>query len=145
MQSFSRRKFSPRLSEKTGRALPEIPEARNSRIIGVNMKCPPTNTPEHVDIPALKEKYWQEREKRQNAGGESQYVHVAGDLQNFYATDPHKPVEPRAPISEEIDVAILGGGFGGILAAYHLTQAGVTNFRNIDHAGDFGGAWYWNR
>ena len=33
----------------------------------------------------------------------------------------------------------------GILAAYHLKQAGVTNFRNIDHAGDFGGVWYWNR
>ena len=52
---------------------------------------------------------------------------------------------PREPVSEEIDVAILGGGFGGILAAYHLGVAGVTNFRNIDHAGDFGGVWYWNR
>ena len=28
---------------------------------------------------------------------------------------------------------------------YHLKQAGVTNFRNIDTAGDFGGVWYWNR
>ena len=31
------------------------------------------------------------------------------------------------------------------MAAYHLTQAGVTNFRNVDTAGDFGGVWYWNR
>src|SRR3546814_5336624 len=31
------------------------------------------------------------------------------------------------------------------MAAYHLTKAGVSNFRNIDTAGDFGGVWYWNR
>jgi cation diffusion facilitator CzcD-associated flavoprotein CzcO len=54
-------------------------------------------------------------------------------------------VVARAAISEDLDVAILGGGWTGILAAYHLTQAGVTTFRNIDHAGDFGGVWYWNR
>ena len=72
-------------------------------------------------------------------------MRVAGEFHDLYATDPHKPVAPREPVSEEIDVAILGGGFGGILAAYHLGVAGVTNFRNIDHAGDFGGVWYWNR
>jgi cation diffusion facilitator CzcD-associated flavoprotein CzcO len=55
------------------------------------------------------------------------------------------PVKPRAPISEDIDVIILGAGWGGLLAAYHLTKAGVTSFRNIDTAGDFGGVWYWNR
>jgi cation diffusion facilitator CzcD-associated flavoprotein CzcO len=55
------------------------------------------------------------------------------------------PTIARAPISEELDVIILGAGWGGIMAAYHLTQAGVTDFRNVDHAGDFGGVWYWNR
>ena len=50
------------------------------------------------------------------------------------------PVVPRDGISEDIDVAILGGGWTGILSAYHLTQQGVTNFRNIDHAGNFGGS-----
>ena len=109
------------------------------------MKCEPTKTPEHVDISALKEKYRQERDKRLNAGGETQYRHAAGALQDYYVTDPHKPVAPRAPIAEDIDVAILGAGFGGILAAYHLAQAEITSFRNIDHAGDFGGVWYWNR
>ena len=38
-----------------------------------------------------------------------------------------------------------GQKHSGILAGYHLKQAGVSTFRNIDHAGDFGGAWYWNR
>ena len=32
---------------------------------------------------------------------------------------------PRAPISEDIDVAILGAGWSGLLTAYHLKQAGV--------------------
>ena len=109
------------------------------------MKCEPAKTPVNVDIPAMREKYRQERDKRLNSGGQEQYVHVAGELNDFYATDPHKPVQPRAPLSEDIDVAVLGAGFGGILASYHLTNAGVTNFRNIDLAGDFGGVWYWNR
>ena len=94
-------------------------------MVGANMTCRPTDTPEHVDIPALREKYRRERDKRLNVGGESQYVPVAGDLQDFYATDPHQPVAPREPIAEELDVAILGGGFGGILAAYHLTTGDV--------------------
>jgi cation diffusion facilitator CzcD-associated flavoprotein CzcO len=42
-------------------------------------------------------------------------------------------------------VVVLGGGWGGVLTSYHLTKAGVTDFRNIDSAGDFGGVWYWNR
>lgn len=111
------------------------------------MKCQPTQTPaaESIDIPAIREKYYYERDKRLNAGGQEQYVHVAGDLHDIYANDPHTPIEARDPLSEDTDVIILGGGFGGILAAYHLTKAGITNFRNIDHAGDFGGVWYWNR
>src|SRR3546814_6436415 len=58
---------------------------------------------------------------------------------------PHMPVHPRAPIHEDLDVAILGAGFSGIMAGVHLRNAGVSTFRHIDHAGDFGGVWYWNR
>ena len=109
------------------------------------MKCQPSNTPRHVDVAALGEKYRIERDKRLDAAGGAQYLRAAGDLQDLFATDPHKPVAARAPVSEDIDVAILGGGFGGILAACHLVKAGITDFRNIDVAGDFGGVWYWNR
>jgi cyclohexanone monooxygenase len=111
------------------------------------MKCEPTKTPVagEIDIPALREKYRHEREKRLRAEGAKQYFRPTGKVAADYAADPHKPVEPRDPISEEIDVIILGAGWGGIMAAYYLTQGGVTNFRNIDTAGDFGGVWYWNR
>lgn len=109
------------------------------------MDCAPTRTPENVDIPAVRDKYRKEREKRLRTDGQSQYFRPTGKVAADYAADPHTPVRPRAPLSEETDVLILGAGWGGIMAAYHLTQAGVTNFRTVDSAGDFGGVWYWNR
>src|SRR5579859_2413083 len=109
------------------------------------MSCAPTVTPDKVDIPALREKYLREREKRLRSDGQRQYFRPTGTVVSDYAADPHQPVRPRAPISEDIDVIVLGAGWGGIMAAYHLTQVGVTNFRNVDTAGDFGGVWYWNR
>jgi cation diffusion facilitator CzcD-associated flavoprotein CzcO len=109
------------------------------------MTCQPTQTPSDIDIAALKEKYRHERDKRMRVDGQRQYFRPTGEVVSSYAIDPHQPMQPRDPISEDIDVIVLGGGWGGIMAAYHLTQAGITNFRNVDTAGDFGGVWYWNR
>ena len=107
--------------------------------------CAPTQTPQDIDGAALKEKYRQERDKRIRPEGQKQYVRPLGEFADSYEGDPHMPVVPRDPISEDLDVAVLGAGWSGILAGYHLKQAGVSTFRNIDHAGDFGGVWYWNR
>src|SRR5207302_5063110 len=63
-----------------------------------------------------------------------------------YVDDPY--VEPgftRAPLDDEIEVLIIGGGFGGQIAAAKLRQGGVDDFRIVEKAGDFGGTWYWNR
>ncbi len=112
------------------------------------MNCQTTIVPsvDEIDIPALKEKYRQERDKRIRRDGEAQYAPPADHFtHDTYEHDPFTPVVPRDAVAEDIEVAILGGGWTGILAAYHLTQAGVTSFRNIDHAGNFGGTWYWNR
>ena len=110
------------------------------------MKCAPTQTPEDIDIAALREKYRQERDKRlRTRRPEAVSCGRSESLRTPMTADPHMPVVPRDPISEDLDVAILGAGWTGILAAYHLKQAGITTFRNIDHAGDFGGVWYWNR
>lgn len=111
------------------------------------MGCQPTRTvaPDQIDIPALRAKYQQEREKRLRGEGQTQYVRPTGGIVENFAADPHQTLAPREPIREETDVVILGAGWGGIMAAYHLTKSGVTNFRNIDSAGDFGGVWYWNR
>ena len=112
------------------------------------MDCHVSATPpaSEIDIPALRAKYYAERDKRLNPKAGAQYVNDGpGDLHEMYNHDPHMAVSPRDPVVEDLDVAILGAGFGGTMAGYHLTQQGVTNFRNIDHAGDFGGVWYWNR
>jgi cyclohexanone monooxygenase len=111
------------------------------------LTCEPSScpAPEAVDIPALRERYRQERTIRLRAEGQAQYVRPVDDFAEVYEGDPHMPVAPRAPIVEDLDVAVLGGGWSGLLAGYHLRQAGIGNIRLIDHAGDFGGVWYWNR
>jgi cyclohexanone monooxygenase len=42
-------------------------------------------------------------------------------------------------------VVVVGGGFGGQLAAARLREAGIDDLRIIEKGGDFGGTWYWNR
>lgn len=105
----------------------------------------PLPKPEAIDIPALREKYRIERERRLRRDGAGQYFRPSGEAVANYSADPHKPVVERAAIVRDTDVVIVGAGWGGILAAYYLTQEGVSDFINIDTAGDFGGVWYWNR
>jgi len=97
------------------------------------------------DPDALRDRYRAERDKRLRADGNEQYVEVKGAFAH-YLDDPY--VEPgftRAPLTDEVEVAIIGGGFGGLLAGARLRQAGIESIRMIDPAGDFGGTWYWNR
>jgi cation diffusion facilitator CzcD-associated flavoprotein CzcO len=97
------------------------------------------------DPTALREKYRAERDKRLRTEGNEQYVEVKGDF-SHYIDDPHAtPGFTRAPLHDEVDVIIIGGGFGGLLAGTRLRQAGVQSIRIIDKASDFGGTWYWNR
>ena len=111
------------------------------------MGCEPSRLAplEEIDIPALKAKYEAERQRRLGTGGQTQYVRPAGEKTSDFAADPHQEVAAREAITEEIDAVVLGAGWGGIMQSYYLTKAGITDFRNIDSAGDFGGVWYWNR
>ena len=97
------------------------------------------------DPDALREKYRTERDKRIRKDGTDQYVETKGDHAHF-VDDPY--VEPgftRAPLTDEIDVALIGAGFGGLLAGTRLRQAGVDSIRVIEKGGDVGGTWYFNR
>lgn len=96
------------------------------------------------DPNALREKYRAERDKRLRADASEQYVEIAGKFAH-YLEDPYvQPIE-RAPIDEAVEVVVIGGGFGGQLAAARLREAGVQDIRIIEKGGDFGGTWYWNR
>jgi cation diffusion facilitator CzcD-associated flavoprotein CzcO len=111
------------------------------------MNCKPSDVPpiEEIDISAMRRKYQEERDKRLRPEGQAQYVQPAGKFVEAYESDPHMPVTPRDPIVMELDVAVIGAGFCGLLTSIQLKQAGIENFRNIDWAGDWGGCWYWNR
>jgi len=111
----------------------------------INTKSPGLPSPGEIDIPALRARYRQERDRRIRRDGQEQYVKPTNDFTHTYEADPYTPMQERDPLSEEIDVAVLGGGWSGIMAGVHLRRNGISRFRHIDHAGDFGGVWYWNR
>ena len=97
------------------------------------------------DPDALHEKYLAERDKRVREDGITQYVEVKAEFSR-YIEDPYvDPGFTREPVFDEVDVAVIGGGFGGLLMGARLREAGVARIRVIESAGDFGGTWYWNR
>ena len=99
------------------------------------------------DPDALREKYRHERDKRLREDGAEQYIEMSGAVRELRraTTRTSSPGFTRAAVTDEVEVAIIGGGFSGLLAGARLTELGVTDFRIIEAGGDFGGTWYWNR
>ena len=94
------------------------------------------------DPDTLREKYRHERDRRLRPEANDQYVEITADFRH-YIDDPHvDPGVTREPLSDAVDVVIVGGGFGGLLAAARLREAGVKDIRIIEKGGDFGGTWY---
>ena len=93
----------------------------------------------------LRTRYRAERDRRLRKDGNEQYREVEGALAH-YKDDPYaQTVGERPAQTGEVDVVVIGGGFGGLLTGARLRQAGVESVCVIDKAGDFGGTWYWNR
>jgi cyclohexanone monooxygenase len=100
--------------------------------------------PIDIDVAALAKKYAEERAKRLRTDGTDQFLdmkssHVLPDA------DPWSEPLARAPIVEETEVLVIGGGFAGLLAGANLRKAGIDDFRIVEKGADFGGTWYWNR
>ena len=95
------------------------------------------------DPVALKQKYLEERNKRlRDDGGVDQYRPIEGSLAH-YIEDPYIREElERGPIDEEIEVLVIGGGYGGQLVAVKQLEAGIKSVRIVEKGGDFGGTWY---
>ena len=97
-----------------------------------------------ADREALRERYRIERDKRLRPDGNDQYLQPTGRFSDLLE-DPYVEVASRDPVREDVVVAVIGGGFAGLVTGARLKQAGVEDVRIIDKAGDVGGVWYWNR
>ena len=105
-------------------------------------------SPEALDsTDALAERYAAERDKRIRADAEAQFVQLSHDspfANKYLEEDPYcKPLD-RAPLTDQREVIVIGGGWVGMLTAARLIEAGITDVRIVESGGDFGGTWYWN-
>lgn len=94
-----------------------------------------------IDAEALRARYRLERDKRLRPEGNAQYVEPPAG----FLVDPWTAPFERDAVDLEVEVAVVGAGFAGLLNAARLKEAGVDDVWLIDGAGDVGGAWYWNR
>jgi thioredoxin reductase len=140
----------PRPAERSGRLLPD----------GRPMRQLPPLEPGSLDALATEGRYVYERQKRvdytarfgEGNARNLQYPRIA-DLAAHDArfaamlSDPFVQTPERAPLTDEVEYAILGGGFGGLCVGARLREQGVeaSDIRIIDRGGDAGGTWYWNR
>ncbi len=96
------------------------------------------------DRAALRARYRAERDKRLRSDGNNQYLEATGRYAHLL-DDPYTRVTPRDALNIDVQVLVVGAGFGGLVTAARLRQAGVSDIRIVDKAGDVGGVWYWNR
>ena len=92
----------------------------------------------------VRARYRAERDKRLRPDGNDQYVEVAGSFAHF-VDDPYVEWVEREPLTDDVTVAFIGGGFAGLVTGARLKEAGVEQVRLIEKGGDVGGTWYWNR
>jgi cation diffusion facilitator CzcD-associated flavoprotein CzcO len=97
------------------------------------------------DLEAVHAKYLHERDKRLVPGRADIRDLTRDEHFARFRADQFTPRVERAPIVEEVDVVIVGGGIAGVLAGANLRKAGVERIRIVDQAGGIGGTWYWNR
>ncbi|PSN69343.1 monooxygenase [Corynespora cassiicola Philippines] len=119
------------------------------------MASPTQNT--HGNSEALlaevQRKYSIERSKRLKAEGQSQYTNIHDSEQyRHFADDIFDGQEGSLPGiqlkgNDHFKFVVLGGGFGGLVFAVRLIQAGYKpeDFAIVDAASGYGGTWYWNR
>ncbi|MBF4512868.1 NAD(P)/FAD-dependent oxidoreductase [Plantibacter sp. VKM Ac-2885] len=107
-------------------------------------KTAPRPEIDDIDLDALRATYAHERDRRLRPDGQAQYRRAAGEF-GYYAKDPYTAWQEREPRTDHVEVLIIGAGFGGLLTAARLRDAGVESIRLMDEAGGVGGTWYWNR
>jgi cation diffusion facilitator CzcD-associated flavoprotein CzcO len=96
----------------------------------------------------IKDKFKQARDVRLDyrPPGTDQFTsEFSGELAK-YAVDPYaKEVEQRDPITDQVEVLFIGGGFSALLTSARLREHGFESIRIVERGSDVGGTWYWNR
>jgi cyclohexanone monooxygenase len=112
----------------------------------MNVALPVSGTPVAVsfDPAQTAERYAAERSRRVKKERLDQFQGLS-DVLDLDGADPYATPITRDAIVEDVEVAVLGGGLGGLLAGAYLRREGISDFRIIEQGGDFGGTWYWNR
>ena len=109
--------------------------------------CGPTQTPEDIDIDALREKYLARARQAPAARRARRSTWSSkGEFAEFYEVDPYTAGDvarrrSRGHRRRRSSAADSRDCWPGA----HLKKAGVEGVRVIEMAGDFGGVWYWNR
>ena len=100
-----------------------------------------------VDVPALRKRYAEEREKRMQARAAAQAAQpqLKGSFSKLDCDYYANRAVTRRRLVEETEAVVIGGGISGLIISARLRQQGVKDLWLIDKAGDFGGTWYWNR
>lgn len=98
-----------------------------------------------IDPQKLKQKYAKERDKRLSSPVGRGFALAKDRVNRLTQGLWSKSADDRAPLKEEVDVLVVGGGMSGIMTACRLIENGVTKIRLIERGGDFGGTWYWNQ
>ena len=99
----------------------------------------------NFDPDTVRAKYRAERDRRLTAGRTDIRDITKDEFFARYRADPFTRRSERASLYDEVDVAIVGAGIGGLVAGADLRHQGVARIRLIDEAGGVGGTWYWNR
>jgi cation diffusion facilitator CzcD-associated flavoprotein CzcO len=96
----------------------------------------------------IKDKFREERNLRlgYRPPGTDQFTsEFSGELAK-YAVDPYaEEVPSREPITDEVEVLFIGGGFSALLTSARLREHGIESIRIVERGSDVGGTWYWNR
>jgi cation diffusion facilitator CzcD-associated flavoprotein CzcO len=94
-------------------------------------------------LDSVRAKYREERDKRLSSV-RAQILELSGELAR-YVSDLDAEHTHRDPIVDDVDVIVVGGGYGGLLCAAMLRERGVRRVRLIEKGADVGGVWYWNK
>src|ERR1700687_3454631 len=94
--------------------------------------APESPAPLGFDPGALRAKYRAERDRRLRADGNEQYREIKGEFAR-HLDDPYAaPGSTREALTDEVEVVVIGGGFGGLLAGARLREAGIGDIRIIE-------------